>query len=77
MARVLLSRRLSGRMVEQAHGGLTVLRGNVKERQPHGLGRGAKGKSSIREEQSFQIFRVGCGGRLGQGESSAGMVRRS
>jgi hypothetical protein len=59
MARVLLSRRLSGRMVEQAHGGLTVLRGNVKERRPHGLGRGAKGKSSVREEQSFQIFRVG------------------
>jgi hypothetical protein len=48
-------------MVEQAHGGLTVLRGNVNERRPVGLGRGAKGKSPVREEQSFCIFRVGWG----------------
>jgi hypothetical protein len=77
MVRVLLSRRLSGGMVEQAHGGLTVLRGNVKERRPHGLGRGTKRKAPFARNRAFQSLRVDCGGRPGQGGSSAGVVRRS
>ena len=44
-------------------------RGNLKERRPDGLGRGAKRKSSVRDEQSFPDFQIRVCRRWAQGES--------